>query len=112
MKKKKNICIIMTVAVIFSALINNTYAKDELNGYIKKTAGFITENVKEPAVSPVGGEWAVFSLSRSGAEAGEEFYNSYKKNLSGVLLEKNGVLHDKKNTELASKSESISKMIK
>ena len=101
MKKKKNICIIMTVAVIFSALINNTYAKDEIRGYIEKTAGFITENVKEPAVSPVGGEWAVFSLSRSGAEAGEEFYNSYKKNLSGVLLEKNGVLHDKKNTEYA-----------
>lgn len=66
---------------------------------LERTAAYLQEQVKEPTVSSVGGEWAVFGLLRSGVQVPQAYLDTYAQNVEAVVREKNGVLSDRKYTE-------------
>ncbi len=66
---------------------------------IEKTAKFMQEEVTNPVVGTIAGEWTVFGLSRSNSSVNENYYNKYYSNLEETLIEKDGKLHRVKYTE-------------
>ena len=60
---------------------------------------FVTDVVKEPVVSSIGGEWAVIGLARSGEKVPDGYFDEYYKRVESYTKEKNGVLHNRKYTE-------------
>lgn len=74
---------------------------EEVPRDITNTAKFILNNVTAPAVSSVGGEWAILGLARSSYDVGEDYYAKYYEAAESYVKECEGVLHDKKYTEYA-----------
>lgn len=66
---------------------------------IKDTSNHIYNNVKNPVVASIGGEWAVLGLSRSNYKVGDDYYNKYIANVIAKLKDKDGVLDSRKYTE-------------
>lgn len=66
---------------------------------IAKTAQWLLENVPEPALGPMGGEWTVLGLVRAEQELPEGYPESYYARLCDAVTEKDGILHEKKYTE-------------
>lgn len=70
----------------------------EPSSLLAGTCRWLVENVSEPAPGPVGGEWAVVALSRSGGElsgAGEEYFQKYLSAAEAYVKAAGGVLHTK-----------------
>ena len=66
---------------------------------LTKTAGWLMDQVPEPAYGSVGGEWLVFGLARSGVSVPQEYFEAYGENVASFTAEHGGVLHAKKYTE-------------
>lgn len=62
-------------------------------------AKYISTSAPNPAVSAVGGEWAVFALARSGQDIDGAYGKKYYENLLQYLDECGGVLSERKYTE-------------
>ncbi|MDR3239081.1 MAG: terpene cyclase/mutase family protein [Clostridiales bacterium] len=71
----------------------------QLDTPLNKTAQYVVETVKQPAVSSIGGEWAILGLARSGYNVPKSYYETYYKAVESYVKERKGVLHDKKYTE-------------
>ncbi len=97
---KKILSYILILCVILAApsyaFASNTNTLDDV---ISDTAQYIYTTVKTPTVGSVGGEWAVFSLARSGAEIPNEYYRDYYDRAEKYIVSNGGVLSDKKYTE-------------
>lgn len=50
---------------------------DEVQIALNETTRYMLENVSEPVIGSIGGEWAVFGLARREAEVPQEYYNTY-----------------------------------
>ena len=66
---------------------------------LTETAGWLMEQVPEPAYGSVGGEWLVLGLARSGVSVPEEYFEAYGEKVASYTAELGGVLHAKKYTE-------------
>lgn len=66
---------------------------------VSKTAQYVSDNVKDPVISSIGGEWAVLGLARAGAKVPEGYYDKYYANVVSEIKEKNGNLSNVKYTE-------------
>lgn len=92
---KKSIGIFLVIIMLFSP----AYAAPDLGSAVEKSVQYINSAVPSPKVSSIGGEWAVIALARCGAENQQIYFDNYYDNLVKKLIEKNGILHDKKYTE-------------
>lgn len=59
--------------LVFITGITNVYAADTYTSVLSS----VLEDTPSPAVSSIGGEWAVISLARSGKAIDNEYYNEY-----------------------------------
>lgn len=66
---------------------------------LEDTAKYVYKNASSPQIAPVGGEWAIIGLARSGADVPEDYYENYYKAVEKYVKEFKGTLHDKKYTE-------------
>lgn len=64
-----------------------------------KTANYLIGTVKSPTIASVGGEWTVLGLARSGADVPRSYFDTYYANVTSVVKNKKGVLHERKYTE-------------
>lgn len=79
-------------------IVINVEEADTDNIY-ETTGKWITENVSNPIVSSIGGEWAVLGLARAGYPVPEDYFSKYVDNVVKELKAKNGVLDERKYTE-------------
>lgn len=63
------------------------------------TAEFLQQQVQDPVIASIGGDWTVFGLARSGASVPQAYYDKYYANVEKELQEKEGKLHHVKYTE-------------
>ena len=70
-----------------------------LSSAVLQTANYLTENVKNPQISSIGGEWSVIGLARSGITVPSDYFDTYYSNVEEFVRLKDGVLHSKKYTE-------------
>jgi len=71
----------------------------DLDAAVNRTAAFILENVHNPQVDSVGGEWAVIGLARSGFYVPDSYFENYFQTVQRHLRENNGVLHERRLTD-------------
>lgn len=75
--------------------------ENSVNSVCKETAENLMEQVNEPSVSSMGGEWTVIGLARSGAEVEEGYFDTYYDNVRLTAKNTQGVLDDTRYTEYA-----------
>lgn len=63
-------------------------------------AAYILRTVSEPQCGPIGGEWAVIGLARSGCGS-TAWFEAYYDSLAALVRAQDGVLHARKYTEYA-----------
>lgn len=94
------------ISVFFSTILLLSFnticfavSDDELGKIIEDTANYIYENVENPQIGSIGGEWAILGLARSEIKIPEEYYQKYYNNIEKYVKECDGLLHSKKYTE-------------
>lgn len=75
------------------------WTKSDVSAELNRTSQFIMNNVTNPVISSIGGEWSILGLARSGAAVPESYYDQYYANVVSELQQKNGVLTKVKYTE-------------
>ena len=85
--KKLVLCALMFIMSV-SFVEVGAYAAEDLDTTITKTAQYVSQTVTNPQIASIGGDWAVFALSRYGYD-NDEFYNTYYKNVSDAVKESN-----------------------
>lgn len=83
------LCIVMAISV--------SAATD--TDIVQNTGTYLMQNIKNPQVSAVGGEWTVISIARSEKTECEEYFDTYYLNVEEYVKLKEGVLHSRKYTE-------------
>lgn len=68
---------------------------------IADTAKYLYKSTSNPTLASVGGEWLILGLARGGAEIPEEYYQKYYSNVSGIIKDNKGIVHNNKYTEYA-----------
>lgn len=101
MQKRRIIIFALVVVMLLTSAVSAFGAETSLDMLTQETAGFLTTQVSEPMFGSVGGEWLVFGLSRSGANAPEGYYQKYESALLSEIEEKGGVLSTNKYSEYA-----------
>lgn len=86
------------ITLIFLIMPLNAFSED-FDGIISETSKHILTETINPAVSSIGGEWAVVGLARYNYSENSDFFDKYLNNLQTVLCEKGGILHKRKYTE-------------
>lgn len=74
----------------------------------KRTAAYLLEQVPDPSVNSVGGEWTVMGLVRGNMEVSEGYYDGYYDNVRVAVKSKKGVLDERRYTEYARVSMALS----
>ena len=74
-------------------------SKTELDAAVNDAARYMLAAVKNPQVAPVGGEWAILGLARSGYNVPDAYYENYYRTVENFVKACNGVLHEVKYTE-------------
>ena len=93
---KKLISFFAVFAMIFS--LSAAYAEN-LDDTLNQTAQYVYNVNPEPQFGSVGGEWAIFALSRCGYDVGNSYYSDYYERVKKYIIENNGVLSKTRNTE-------------
>lgn len=60
--------------------------------HYRATAAYLSSAVPVPAVSSIGGEWALIGIARAGYQVPEAFYQGYFVNLAQKLMREDGIL--------------------
>ena len=91
------IIVVMLIAGLASPAlaVNNA----DLEAAVNRTAAFMLENVPNPQVDSVGGEWAVIGLARSGFNVPDSYFENYFQTVQRHLRDNNGVLHERRLTD-------------
>lgn len=74
---------------------------DEIEPQIEKTAEFLSEQIPNPQVASVGGEWTVKGLKSSRAYEDEKYFDRYYDNVRAIVKSQDGKLHERYYTEYA-----------
>lgn len=93
---KKILSVLLSIIILSCAV---GAASDNVEKAISDTAQYLYDTVTNPHVASVGGEWAVVGLARSNVQIPESYYQNYYNNVVNHVVEKGGVLHEKKYTE-------------
>lgn len=99
--KKCRLSLLLILIMLMSS-VSSVYAlvdETTLDEAIKDIADYIYNEVDNPQVGSVGGEWAVIGLARSGHEIPEEYYQKYYATVENYVKTLDGNLHNKKYTE-------------
>ena len=104
-RSKKNtfygVFVLLTLfSVLFSQSALAQVSDDALDKEIGTVSGYLFQTVPQPQVSSVGGEWAVFGISRAGLGSAD-YFDSYRSALRAKLRATGGILHTRKYTEYA-----------
>lgn len=83
-------------------------AQQEPKDIQAKTAAYLLEQVPEPTVNSVGGEWTVIGLFRGNTEVPEDYYEGYYDNVRAAVKSGKGVLDERRYTEYARVSIALS----
>ena len=95
MKKRYIIIAALIIALFVLAFMGE---KKEVNSF-ENICSMLLDEVPEPSVSSLGGEWTVTALARAGYDVPEGYFEKYYSNLSAYLKENDGVLHKSRYTE-------------
>ncbi len=96
-KIKRLLCLLLC-GVILASLCLPAAAAD-LSSAVNKSAAYVLGAVKDPQVGPIGGEWAVLGLARSGYAVPQRYWDNYYAAVEKYVKNCRGVLHEKKYTE-------------
>ncbi len=105
--EKKNIKVISLILIIamLIALVTSCGAKSTKNSVvdtnIEKTVNFISNNVTNPTIASVGGEWSVKGLAESGIFENSDYFDGYYDNVTEIVKNEKGILHESYYTEYA-----------
>lgn len=100
-RKRINAILLIILTVCFLCACGNENKTDVLSDEINRTATYIYDNLMEPDVGSVGGEWAVKAIKDSGIDVEEGFFEDYVERLENYVINKRGVLDDRRLTEYA-----------
>ena len=107
-KRKVRILCILAILILLSGMAGVSTAaeaaaggmtRNDVSAELNKTSKFIINNVSNPVISSIGGEWSVLGLARSGSEVPQSYYDKYYSNVAAELKEKDGNLTKVKYTE-------------
>ena len=73
--------------------------EDNLDSLIKDVCTYLIETIPDPTISPVGGDWMIFALSKSGCDIPDSYYGRYFDNVRAELKKKSGILSEDRYTE-------------
>lgn len=101
MKFRKALTSLMALALVIGLVAPALAANDTaaLQNDVNETAAFVYQTVTNPQVGPVGGEWAVIGLARSGYSVSDTYYQGYYVNVESYVKACGGVLSSNKYTE-------------
>ena len=68
---------VLTALALVLGLAFPASAAVSLEDAVEGTAAYMARTVKYPQVGPIGGEWAVIGLARSGCGVPEGYYEDY-----------------------------------
>lgn len=80
-------------------LLTTTVMAVSLDVAVEETGHLILDTVPNPQVASVGGEWAVIGLARWSYDVPQSYWDSYYQTVVDAVVDCQGNLHDKKNTE-------------
>ncbi|WP_027400341.1 stalk domain-containing protein [Anaerovorax odorimutans] len=96
---KKIISLIIILVLSVTQITSFAMAKTDVSNIITETAKYSLENVKNPSLGSIGGEWAIIGLARSGYNVPESYYEDYYNSIIKELQQNNGELTKTKYTE-------------
>lgn len=102
MKKSRNMLVsLLLAAVLVLGCAGNALAATDatVKAAVNDVAAVLLKTVPSPQVGPIGGEWAVLGLARSGYDVPQSYFDSYYANVEAYVKECKGELHAKKYTE-------------
>jgi hypothetical protein len=76
-----------------------TSPEQTLDAVISDTAAYMLQAVENPQVDPIGGEWAILGLARSGYRVNDSYFQGYYATVEAYVKGCSGVLSEKKYTE-------------
>ena len=98
--QKKILALLLTAVILLSTSITALAADTKtVSQVVNETAAYVLKTVKAPEVGSIGGEWAIIGLARSGYDVPQSYYDAYYQKVEKYVIDRKGVLHDKKYTE-------------
>ncbi|MCF0123761.1 MAG: terpene cyclase/mutase family protein, partial [Ruminiclostridium sp.] len=98
----KRSCALALALVLSLSLVLPARAADaKVSQVLSDTANLVLTAASDPQVGPIGGEWAVIGLARSGAACPATWYRTYYAVAETYTAACRGILHEKKYTEYA-----------
>ena len=97
---RKVLSILITI-MLLTGITTAALAADEerLEAAVNGTAAYVLQTVKNPQVDPVGGEWAIIGLARSGYSVPDSYYEGYYRTVEQYVKKNGAILHDRKYTD-------------
>jgi len=101
MRKIKYWLSFFAACVLVLAFSVNAFAQDAavINKTVEKSVSYLIQNVKDPKIASVGGEWTIIALAESEIDVPDSYFEKYYKNVEKTVKETNGVLSERKYTE-------------
>ena len=100
-KMRKIIFTIILAMMLLTGMTACGGNSTDLNSITAETAAVLMEQVPEPAMGSIGGEWTVIALAQSGVEVDSEYYDEYYDRLCRQVELLEGKLSATKYTEYA-----------
>ncbi|MDR0405611.1 MAG: S-layer homology domain-containing protein [Clostridiales bacterium] len=95
---KKFMHILLSAALLLT-FAPRGFADADVDAALRKTAAYVYRTVPAPVVDPVGGEWAVFGLARSGYDVPDAWFAGYYQTVADYARTRGGVLHERRYTD-------------
>lgn len=103
MAKKQWIPLLLILALLLTMAgcgsTESSVGAERSGDTLAKTAQWLLEQNPAPGLGPIGGEWLILGLARSGAAVPERYYDSYYETLCSYVRQVDGVLDARKYTE-------------
>lgn len=97
--KKTWISLLLVLSLLFSMTAESFAAPVQEDAAPDRSAQYLLAAVPEPQFGPVGGEWTIIGLARSGCDVPQRYWEQYYANVVRSVRDCGGVLHEKKYTE-------------
>ena len=97
-KIKKSVSFILIFLISISVSVCG-FCTADTDIILNDVSDYIMNMVPDPTVSSIGGEWAVFGLSRYDRKTSKEYSDIYYQNLKKYLKSHDGILDNRKYTE-------------
>ncbi len=98
---KRKLFVFVVIAVMLMSMTACGGNTSDLSSITEQTAKTLMEQVPEPAMGSIGGEWTVIALTQSGVEVDSTYYDGYYDRLCNQVEVLEGRLSVTKYTEYA-----------